>query len=174
MLTEQGLLQRAQERSDFATKITVSLAAYATGNAVGNIMTIDNSSSGRGPIPEPPLSTLLQDLAVFDPSSQSPPLDLFFFNSLPTTPTDKTAWAPTSADMQACVGVVSVANADYAAAGAIGTIAAGKNQSALGKVLKPAALVSPLKGTALYCIAVARGSFTPTVASLFFRFKFNA
>lgn len=169
-MTEQALQARAQDRNDFLQKVATSAGAYATGQVLGGLITIDNIATASGPIPERGLSAVLNDLAVIDNSGAAGvAVDLFFFNQQPATVmTDKAAFGPSTADMLNCIGVVQVVAADYVAAGAGSQIAAGKNQSNLGKILKPFA------STALYCVPVTRGAPSYGVSGLALRFQFDA
>lgn len=170
-MTEQGLLERAQERNDFYKAVATTAGAYSAGQVVGGLITIDNANGLKGPIQEQQLSVKLQDLAFIDSASQSAQLDLFFFNKQPATSmSDKATFAPSVADLQACVGTASVATSDYIAGGASGTIAAGKNQSNLQKILKPAVSGA----TAMYCVIVSRGTPTYGANALAVRFQFDA
>lgn len=164
MLTEYDIIKRAQSRKDVATSIAVTKSsAYSTGNILGGLITL---SSPNSPTEEPSLCSILQSLAIMDPDSQAIALDLFFFNQLPaSTFTDKTAFAPSVADLQNCIGVVHIASTDFIAAGASGDIA---NVVNLGRVIK-----SANGGTSIYCVPVIRGTPTYTNGNLYFRFQFS-
>lgn len=171
MLSLLELAKRAQERSDFLATIAVTTGSpYASGNVLGGLITIDKTATAPGPNPEAPMSSILQNICVIDPDATNKAIDFFFFRAIPTaTITDKAAFAPSLADLQNCIGVVSVAAADYVSGGANGSVAGGSAQSNLGKVLKPGEAL----GTAIYCVPVVRSNPTYTNGSLYVRFQFS-
>ena len=171
MLTSTQAHIRTHFRTDYATSVSVTKnSAYASGNVLGGLITIDNSGSGPGPIEENPLSAILQSLVVLDPDSQNSAMDLFFFGTAPVAAmTNKTAFAPSLADLQNCLGVVQVVAGDYASGGANGSVAGTAKQTLIGRILKPNAP----KATALYCVPVLRGTPTYQNGSVFFRFQFG-
>lgn len=168
MLTIQDLLARAQKRQDLVIAPTVTTgSAYASGNSVGGLITIDNTPTVKGPIEEEWLSLILQSLVVADFDNQKQPITFYFFNAQPSAIADKVAYAPTKADLQKLIATVIVASADYVSINSQG-IANGPNQRNIGQVLKPAAA----KATALYVVPVVLG--TPTWTNgIQFRFQFS-
>lgn len=167
-MTEQGLLSRAQKRCDFLISVPTTAGAYAAGNVVGGLLTIDSSNGVVGPSEEPQLAAKLCDLVVIDNANQGLQLDIFLFNQAPATAmNDKAAFGPSAADMKSCVGVVSVAAADYLSAGASVKLAHEKN---LGVVMKPGVA----KATATYAVVVTRAAPTYGANALFLRMKFDA
>jgi hypothetical protein len=166
------LAARAQYRKDMQVTPTMQATAYSSGNVMGGIQTITTQDEAK-------LSDILQSVVVYDASAQSSQLDIFIFSALPAaTYTDGTAFAPSNADMLNCIGVVNVAAADYVAAGTGKSIAAGKNEAMIGRVVKPSNATTQTNNsgaaTSLYAVAVSRG--TPTYAaglSLSFRYQWS-
>lgn len=132
------------------TQTVTSGSAYASGNAIGGVMTFAGLAD-RG------FSTIMS-LTVVDKSSQNAACDLFLFNQLPTgTVTDKTAVALSTADLLNCVAVVPIATTDYASGGTNGSVAAkvGKANLFIG--------VGGSSDNNVYGVLVSRG--TPTFTS---------
>jgi hypothetical protein len=163
MLDVQGLAHRAQNRCDWTTTLAAGTTQYASGQVIGGAIQIQ-SSTQVGPNPEAQLSSILQSLSLVDPSNQSAQIDLLFFNQAPTgTVTDGSAYVPSTADLANLIGVASIATADYVGMGASASVAAGKNQSNLGRVMKQGGSSGTVPNTALYCVPISRG--TPTYSS---------
>lgn len=177
MLTEFEFELRKHMRNDFVlTPVLTGAGAYTAGNVVGALMTIDWGAAGiQGPIKEPGLSAILQSLVVFDYDNQKAALDLLLFNAAPAVAyADKTAFAPTRADLKLLIGRVPIAAADYVSyAGGnpqAMAVAQSANQANLGRVLKPNAVGS----TALYALLVTTGTPTYlTTSSLQLRMQFS-
>lgn len=79
--------------------ITASLA-YAAGNTIGPLMSFTSASRASGG------ALMIQAVNLVDADKQNAAIDLVLFNSAPTSTTDKTAFNPSKADLQKCVGVV--------------------------------------------------------------------
>ncbi|UYN96568.1 MAG: hypothetical protein KIT25_06445 [Enhydrobacter sp.] len=130
-----------------ATPTVTSGSAYASGNAVGALLTFAGMArvAAQGGV--------LQTAIIRDKAGQNVPYDLLLFDAAPTAPTDKTAVALSDADLAKCIGVVPFAGIVLGAASSKGVLTA----PGLGLAYKLGA------GTSLYGILVTRG--TPTFAS---------
>jgi hypothetical protein len=129
-----------------AQTVTAS-SAYAAGNAIGGKMTVTNAarvSAGSG---------LVQSVTVNMKTAQTSQIDIFLFDSDPSTSTitDKTAFALASADFDKAIGVVHVT--DWTAG----------NTASIGQAQNLSIPFSLASGTSLYAVAVTRG--TPTYGS---------
>lgn len=172
MLTHTELEYRRQKVCDFIyTPVVTSGSAYAAGNAVGGLLTIDKNATGDFPIQEPGLSAILRNLVVIDLANQKPNLDLYLFSKAPaTTPTDKSAWSPVDADLLALLAHIPIATGDFTSINSR-AYADSSNQRGLNRVLKPDWAAGK---TALY--GVLTTSSTPTftsTSSLQLRFHFT-
>lgn len=129
--------------------IFTSAAAYAAGDSIGSLLTLDAPSpflSGpSGPI------LIVQSLTVVDLDDQKSPLDIVLFSSAPTDPGDNNPFAPTDADALKVVGRLSVSSGDYQTYGtkAVATM------PALG-------LSAPIVGKELFALVIAQGGPTYT------------
>lgn len=134
-----------------STPVVTSGSAYANGNVVGTQLTFLNLQDGG--------YSVIYSASLIDQSGQNIPIDLFIFNApLTSAITDKTAVALNAADLRACVGVISIAAVDYAAAGT-GSVAAkaGKANLFIGVAGGP--------DDNCYGLLVARGAGTYTSTS---------
>ena len=127
-----------------ATPTVTAGSAYAAGNAVGGLLAFGPGfvrvSGGGG---------VLQSAVLFDKSGNNVPYDLFLFDTPPTVPTDKAAYA-IGTDLARAIGSISFAG--MINAGTPGLI----NADGLGKAIKVAG------GTSVYGVLVTRGA--PTYA----------
>lgn len=82
---------------------TVTAGAYTANDVIGGLLTL----------PMERVSGLIEDVVVIDDANQSAAIDLYFFDEAPTAIADNAAFAPTIADLQKLIGVVSVAGGDY-------------------------------------------------------------
>lgn len=157
----QSLAIREHAKFEFTQQLAVTLAApYVSGNVLGPLITIDNSAAGPGPISEAPLAAVLRSIVVADADNQKAGINLHFFNAPPSAVVDKTAWAPSVADLQKLIGVVPIVTGDYTTiAGTALAYANGANQKGLNLILKPGVA----KSSAIYCVAQVLG--TPTYTS---------
>lgn len=127
---------------------TVTAAAYSAGNVVGSLITCPNAVRAAG------LGGLLQSAMVLDKAGQLVSYDLFLFDSAPTSPTDKTTIALSSADLaKIAMPVVPISGGSLGAASTMAVVGGG----GLGYAFRLRS------GTTLYGILVTRG--TPTYAS---------
>lgn len=133
-------------QGSFVPTVTAS-SAYATGNAVGGLITVTNA------LRTGVLSGLLQWVKVTSASAQaSSSFDVFLFNAAPTAPTDKTAYSVASADLAKLISVIHCT--DITTAG--GSIHQADNAA------KPFLVPS---GTSIYAVIVVRGTPTFTASS---------
>lgn len=138
-----------------AQTVTAS-SAYASGNAIGGLMTVANAARVSGSAGTPGTSGILQSVIINSKSAQTTQVDIFLFSANPSgsTCTDKTAFSLAAADFDKVLGVVSVpATTGWYAAG---TPSVGQAQN----LALPYALAS---ATSVYACAVTRA--TPTFAS---------
>lgn len=92
-----------------ATPTITSGAAYATGNAIGGMLTFAGAGN-RG-------FSAVYSVAIIDESGQSAAVDLILFDQ-PFTPTaDKSAIAISAADSRNAIGCVKFLATDYSAVG---------------------------------------------------------
>ena len=83
--------------------ITVALDAYTDGDVVGGLLTFDvHTAMGGG---------LINRVRLVDEDSQDEPYNLYLFNAVPSTIVDDAAFAPTVADLQKLIAVVSISGA---------------------------------------------------------------
>lgn len=127
----------------------LDLSAYADGDAIGGCLTFSNAVRFGGG------SGMIQSLVVSDAANQQAVLDVVFFNEMPTetTFTDQDELDIGAADLQKIIGVVPIAEADYA--DLKNNAAAAKNNVDLSFALA--------SGINLYACIVSRG--TPTYAA---------
>lgn len=135
-----------------AQTVTAS-SAYASGNAIGGLMTISGAARVSGSSGASGTSGLLQSVVMNIKSAQTTPVDIFIFNANPTgtTCTDKSAIAIAAADFDKVLGVVHMT--DFTSGG---TPSDGQAQN----LAMPYALTS---ATTIYACAVTRS--TPTYAA---------
>src|SRR5919108_1061175 len=83
-----------------ATPTVTASSAYASGNAVGALLTFAGMArvAGQGGV--------LQTVLLRDKAGQNVPYDLLLFDAAPSTPTDKQALALSDVDLAKCIGVV--------------------------------------------------------------------
>lgn len=129
---------------------TVQAAAYASGNVIGGLLTLNGASRNAA------FGGLIQSATAAFVSGVTPALDLVLFNANPSgsTITDKTALAVATADVGKVVGVVHLTDTTLLGASA-------------PSVVQGLAQAMPYMtvGTALYACVVARGAATLTSTS---------
>lgn len=138
----------------------ISTSAYTTGDQIGGIQTLSDAilydSESKGAI--------ITDICIIDADSQSAPIDIFFFRTLPTVASvDNGAATITDAEMaEKCIGHVSVLAGDYAtlASNALATV---RNVSLLVRSTQDDASVINMKQ--VYAVAVIRATKTYTTTS---------
>jgi hypothetical protein len=139
MLTLQDLEYRKQKRYEFTNiPVVTTGSAYSAGNAVGGLITIGavpTNTNKDTPFEDASLSVILQSALIADLDGQNKALNLSLFNAAPTTPVDKTAYAPTAADLKKLIGIVQFAAASYISINSQGVVQVAN----LGIVIKPTA-----------------------------------
>ncbi len=135
-----------------AQTVTAS-SAYASGNAVGGLLTFANAARVSGSAGAPGTSGMVQSVLENTKSAQTSASDLVVFSANPSgsTCTDKTAFSVAAADFDKIVGIVHIT--DWTS---LGTPSAGQAQNQA----MPYALSS---ATSLYGCLVTRG--TPTFSA---------
>lgn len=147
-----------QVRHSVSATPTLDTNAYAAGDRLGSLMTISHGNAEGKPI-------TLQTLTVLDKADQGTAFDVLFFDAQPTIASnDNAALDISDAEMDKCIGIVSVAGADFADCGG----ARVASVRSVGLALKPAA-----GATAIYALLVARGTPTYTASSLRLSFHFD-
>ena len=122
---------------------------YATGEVMGELFTF--SIAGE--------NGCVRSVIFCDSAAQAtkPEFDLFLFTAAPTVAADNAAFAPTDAQMQDCIGVISFLAADFKTGSGNGII----EQSEKDK------LYSSVVNRVLYGVMVARNTYTPISAEVF-------
>jgi hypothetical protein len=126
---------------------TVTAGAYSAGDAVGGLLTFANAArvSGGGGV--------IKSVVIIDDAGQDAELELWLFDRTFTAMADNAAWAPSEADLENLVGVISTADS------ARGWMAAGTPSV----ITIDVATRFDLNGTSLFGQLVTRG--TPTFAA---------
>lgn len=88
-----------------AQALTISTDAYAAGDVVGGLLTLDASGIVEG--------STLNSVLVVDDDDEKAALYLYLFNAAPTTIADNAAFAPTVADLKKLITRVTVPAASY-------------------------------------------------------------
>jgi len=83
-------------------------AAYADGDALGGLLTFANAAGWTGG------TGRLIDVEIIDNDNECAAIDLVLFNQTFTAAADNAEFDPSDADMQNCIGHVSIADTDYA------------------------------------------------------------
>lgn len=140
--------------TQIAQTVTAS-SAYATGNAVGGLMTVTSATRVSGTAGASGTGGLLQAVVMNTKSAQTTSTDVFIFNANPTstTCTDKTAFALNSADFDKVVGVAHIN--DFTAG----------NVASIGQAQNLAMVYVLASATSIYACAVTRGTPTWTATS---------
>lgn len=161
----------------FSTELTVTpvisaASAYTSGDQVGGIQTIavlDTLSNVKdAPCQDQNSCAYLMGLKVIDKSKQAQPLQIFFFNALPTVASvDNGAMSIVDAQASKCIGWVSVLATDYD--GPAEWSIADVNISACLKAVK-----STVDDGPLYAVVKTTGTPTyGTTSDLIFKYYFS-
>lgn len=148
-----------QIRVQVAQTVTAS-SAYASGNAVGGLMTIAGAARVSGSLGAAGTGGILQNVAVDSKSAQTAAMEVWIFDANPSgsTCTDKTGFVLATADFDKVIGVAAVpttaANNSGWFSGSTGSVGQANNQ-AMAYDLSSA--------TSLFGCMVTRG--TPTFAA---------
>lgn len=91
----------ASAETTIALTPAVTAGAYVDGDAVGGLLTFANAarSSGGGGV--------IKNVVIIDDAGQDVALELWIFDRAFTPIADNGAWAPTEADLENCIGVIS-------------------------------------------------------------------
>jgi hypothetical protein len=102
------------ERLQYAkvTPTITSGSAYATGNAIGGLLTFPGIAN-RG-------FSAVYSVTIIDKSGQNPACDLILFSQTFTPTADKSAIAISAADSLNCLGNVKIATGDWSSMGTPG------------------------------------------------------
>jgi hypothetical protein len=90
---------------------TITAGAYTAGDAVGGLLTFTNAAriaAGGG---------VIKDVVIIDDAGQDAELELWLFDQTFTAIADNAAWAPSEADLENVIAVISTADGSYFAAG---------------------------------------------------------
>jgi hypothetical protein len=141
-----GISVAGQTSAPVAVPAVTASSAYASGNAVGGLLTFANATRTIS-------SGVLHSVNLNFKSAQTAATDLILFNAQPTntTITDKTAFSLAAADFDKVVGVVHITDCT-----SLGTPSTCRADS-LGLTFRLAS------GTTLYGVLVTRG--TPTFSA---------
>lgn len=131
------------------TPTITSGSAYATGNALGGLLTLPSMGNFGG--------ASLRSVVILDKANQKSALDVVFFGQAFTATADKSAIAISNADALNCMGSVNIATTDWIT---IGTGAVATKGVGTGGVKLP--LIAQAD-TSFYAQLVVRG--TPTFTS---------
>lgn len=102
-------VQDADQCLDIVQTPVISAAAiYASGDALGGLLTFANAARLAGG------SGVITKVVVVDDDQELAPIDIVFFNQTFTATADNAPFDPTDADMQNCIGHINVAVTDYA------------------------------------------------------------
>lgn len=146
-----------------------SASAYASGNAVGGLMTIAGAARVSGSLGAAGTGGILTGLMMNSKSLQTTQVDVFLFDANPTTSTctDKTAFSLATADFDKVIGVVTIpgtaANGAGWYAGTVGST---------GVATYYPVTYDLASSTSMFACAVTRGTPTYT-ATTDVSFKFN-
>ncbi len=144
---ENHLGQIGGEGTTISQTPTVTAGAYTADDAVGGLLTFANAArvSASGGI--------IKNVLIVDDAGQDAELELWLFNQTFTAIGDNAAWAPSEADLENCIAVISTADS------AQGYMAAGTPSVVDIEVSRR----FDLTGTSLFGQLVTRG--TPTYAA---------
>ena len=126
---------------------TVTAGAYVADDAVGGLLTFANAAASTGG------GGVIKTVIIVDDAGQDVELELWLFNQTFTAMADNAAWAPSEADLENVVGVISTEDS------AQGWLAAGTPSV----ITIDVATRYDLTGTSLFGQLVTRG--TPTFAA---------
>ena len=143
---ETHLGQVGGEGKTIALTPTITAGAYSAGDAVGGLLTFANAgrASAEG--------SVLTDVLLIDDAGQDAELELWLFDRTFGAIADNGAWAPTEADLENCIAVVSTVDGTWRAAGTPSVI----NIEVTRRI--------DITGTSLFGQIVTRG--TPTYAAV--------
>ena len=136
--------------------LTVDTSAYASGDTLGTLITIDDCLSDTNG------TATIMDITVVDNAGQDVEIGFYFYNASVTLASDNAAYTVSDADANKCVGYVSVS--DYVTGGTSKSIGQKRNVG----------LQVYSDGTTrnVYCGLIILGAPTYTASDLTIKFKF--
>lgn len=136
---------------------TLDTSAYGSGDLIADTQVITGATHS------PDVPSVLYSVVLIDEDDQKAAVDLVFFDSNVTMGTENSAPSISDANARNCLGVVSIAAADYKDLGGV-SIA---TKDAIGKVVKPA------DGTKNIYVAVVSNASTPTYTASGLKARFG-
>lgn len=103
-----GALEVGSDLEVIVQTPAITAGAYTAGDAIGGLLTFASAARAAGRKGE------VVQVSIIDDAKQSAPIDIVLFNQTFTSTADNAAFDPSDADLQNCLGYVSVANTDYA------------------------------------------------------------
>jgi hypothetical protein len=139
---------------------TLDTSAYATGDHMGTIHTLNSALSNVG------TTSILVNLTITDTANQKAALEVHLFSASPTlTSSDNAAIRIADSEVAAYhLGYVSVAATDYV------TLDATAGNAIAIKTGLNILLKNSAAGTSIYAVVVSRGSPTYAASSLTFKY----
>lgn len=139
--------------------VTFSLdtSAYASGDLIADTQEIAGACQFND------IPGVLQSVHLIDEDDQKVAVDLVFFDANVSMGTENNAPSITDANGRNCLGVVSIAAADYKDFGGVSVA----TKDSIGKVVKPAA------GTRSIYVAIVSNASTPTYTASGLRGRFG-
>jgi hypothetical protein len=142
-----GAVTVASEGITIAQTPTVTAGAYTAGDAVGGLLTFANAARASGG------GGVIKGVVIVDDAGQDVELELWLFDRTFTAMVDNAAWAPSEADLENLIAVISTEDS------AQGWLAAGTPSAIDIEVARR----YDLSGTSLFGQLVTRG--TPAFAA---------
>lgn len=106
-----GTITVTSNGATLAQTPTITAGAYTAGDNVGGLLTFVNAAlaSGGGGV--------IKNMIIIDDAGQDGELELWLFDQTFTAGADNAAWAPSAADLENCIGVISTSGETWRAAG---------------------------------------------------------
>jgi hypothetical protein len=142
---EAHIGQVGSEGTTIAQTPTIDTDAYTAGDNVGGLLTFASAARNSGG------GGVIKNMIIIDDAGQDAELELWLFDRTFTAGDDDDAWAPTEADLENCIGVITTSGETWRAAGTPSVISV------------EIAMRYDLDGTSLFGRLVTRG--TPTYAA---------
>ena len=103
--------QITSEGDKLVQKPTITAGAYSAGDAVGGLLTFENAAlvSGAG--------GFVTDMQLIDDAGQDAELELWLFDQTFTAMADNAAWAPSEADLENLIALITTDDGAWFAAG---------------------------------------------------------
>ena len=136
---------------------TLDTSAYGSGDLIADSQVITGACPAAG------VPAVLHSVHLIDEDDQKVAVDLVFFDANVSMGTENSAPSISDANARNCLGIVSIAAADYKDFGGV-SIA---TKDSIGKVVKPAT------GTADIYVAIVSNASTPTYTASGLRGRFG-